>query len=97
MDTSNRHVSGPGNENVADATRFQQRSMPANVYCYCSRYTRTWSESPWQGGSDRDLVTFNNLSQVSYARHRHKNQGRGFGETFYVFMYKIEFTRKDKA
>jgi len=44
--------------------------MPADVYCYCSRYTRTWSESPWQGGPDRDLVTFNNLSQVSYAGHR---------------------------
>lgn len=32
-----RHVSEPGNENVADATRFQW-SMPADVYCYYSRY-----------------------------------------------------------
>lgn len=33
-----RHVSEPGNENVADATRFRWRSMPADVYCYYSRY-----------------------------------------------------------
>lgn len=33
-----RHVSEPGNENVADATRFRWRSMQTNVYCYYSRY-----------------------------------------------------------
>lgn len=57
-----RHVSGPSNENVADATRFRWRSMPADVYCYYSRYIHRERITL----AEKSRLASNNFSRVCF-------------------------------